>query len=77
MSGTPQAEMKASTPDLTTKLSDVRAFLSKRKSVMLTTRAPGGSLHSRCMVIAEISPDWKFRFIYSKDSYWDKEMINE
>ena len=64
-------------PDLTEKLSAVKGFLDKRKSVMLVTRAPNGSLHSRCMAVAEITPDWKFRFLYDKDHYWDKEMINE
>ena len=78
MSGTPQytAAAGADAP-LTEKLSAVRGFLAKRKAVMFTTRAPNGALHSRCMAPAEITPDWKFRFIYDRDSYWDTEIENE
>jgi hypothetical protein len=70
-------ESAAVAPDLTEKLSAVRGFISKRKAVMLTTHAPNGDLHSRCMAIGEITPDWKFRFLYDRDSYWDKEIENE
>ena len=77
-SGTAQYEEAAgAAPSLTEKLTDVRGFLAKRKAVMLVTRAPNGSLHSRCMAPAEITPDWKFRFLYDRDSYWDKELENE
>lgn len=70
-------EQAGEAPTLTQKLTDVRAFLKKRNGVMLVTHAPNGDLHSRCMVPAEITPDWKFRFIYDRDSYWDKEIENE
>jgi len=77
-SGTAQYETQAGeNPSLTEKLSAVRGFLAKRKAVMLVTHAPNGDLHSRCMAPAEITPDWKFRFIYDRDSYWDKEIENE
>ena len=78
MSGTAQYTAAAGADaSLAEKLSAVRGFLTKRKAVMLTTRAPNGALHSRCMAPAEITPDWKFRFIYDRDSYWDTEIENE
>lgn len=62
---------------LNTKLTDLRTFLGKHKTVMLTTRAPNGALHARIMAIAQITPDWKFRFLYDGDSYKEKEVDNE
>lgn len=44
---------------------------------MLVTKSPKGELHARTMAPAEITPDWKFRFIYDRDSYKDKEVDNE
>ncbi|WVR09567.1 hypothetical protein IAU60_006636 [Kwoniella sp. DSM 27419] len=64
-------------PSLTEKLGDLRGFLNSLSSVLLTTHAPDGSLHARCMAIAEITPDWKFRFIYDRESYKDTELEND
>ena len=64
-------------PDLSKKLGDLRAFLGKHRTVMLVTRAPDGALHARTMAPAEITPDWKFRFLYDRDSYKDNEIENE
>ncbi|WVF67239.1 hypothetical protein IAT40_001987 [Kwoniella sp. CBS 6097] len=67
----------SSSPSLTEKLADLRSFLNSIKSVILTTHAPDGSLHARVMAIAEITPDWKFRFIYDRESYKDVEVEND
>lgn len=64
-------------PSLTEKLTDVHNLIKKKGTVMLVTRAPTGDIHSRCMAPAEITPDWKFRFIYDKESYKNKEVDNE
>jgi general stress protein 26 len=64
-------------PGLTQKLTDARTFLGNHKTVLLTTRAPNGALHARTMAVAEITPDWKFRFIYDNESYKEKEVDNE
>lgn len=64
-------------PSLTTKLTDARAFLANHKTVLLTTRSPKGALHARTMAVAEITPDWKFRFIYDNESYKEKEVESE
>lgn len=61
-------------PALSEKLDALRAFVGRHKIVMLVTRAPGGALHSRCMAIADITPDWKIRFIYDNESYKDTEV---
>ncbi|ORY31675.1 hypothetical protein BCR39DRAFT_526235 [Naematelia encephala] len=65
------------TPSLDEKLSALRGFLKKHRTVLLTSRAPSGQLHARCMAPAEITPDWKFRFIYDRDSYKDNEIEND
>lgn len=67
----------SASPSLTEKLTDARTFLSNHKTVLLTTRAPAGSLHARTMAVAEITPDWKFRFIYDNESYKEKEVESE
>ena len=78
MSGKDQYTAKAvNDPSLTEKLVDLRAFIKAQGSVNLVSRAPDGSLHARCMAPAEITPDWKFRFIYDRDSYKEKEVENE
>ena len=59
------------------KVADFDAFIKNHRTVMLVTRAPNGALHSRCMVAADITKDLKFRFIYDRDSYKDKEVENE
>ncbi|WRT70086.1 uncharacterized protein IL334_007080 [Kwoniella shivajii] len=64
-------------PSLTEKLTTLRAFFKAQKSVILTTHAPDGSLHARVMAVAEITPDWKFRFIYDKESYKEVEVDND
>jgi hypothetical protein len=64
-------------PSLTAKLTDARKFLANHKTVLLTTRAPNGALHARTMAVAEITRDWKFRFIYDNESYKEKEVDNE
>ncbi|ORX39390.1 hypothetical protein BD324DRAFT_619499 [Kockovaella imperatae] len=62
---------------LSQKLDDLHAFIKKHKTVMLVTRSPSGSLHSRVMVPADITKDMKIRFIYDRDSYKDKEVEND
>lgn len=62
---------------LNTKLEDLRGFLGKHKTVLFTTRAPDGSLHARVMAIGQITPDWKFRFLYDNESYKETEVNNE
>ncbi|KAK8853368.1 hypothetical protein IAR55_004072 [Kwoniella newhampshirensis] len=64
-------------PSLTDKLSTLRGFLNTQKSVMLTTVSDDGSLHARCMAISEITKDWKFRFVYDKESHKDAEVKND
>ena len=64
-------------PSLNEKLADARAFIASHKTVLLTTRSPNGQLHARTMAIAEVTPDWKFRFIYDGESYKEKEVDNE
>lgn len=64
-------------PGLTQKLTDARTFMGNHKVVLLTTRSPAGALHARTMAIAEITKDWKFRFIYDNESYKEKEVDNE
>ena len=59
------------------KLADLDTFMKKHRMVMLTTRSPSGEMHSRCMAPADITKDWKIRFIYDRDSYKDKEVENE
>jgi general stress protein 26 len=77
-SGNDQHSAKSgASPSLTEKLTALRGFLGKHKTVMLTTHAPDGSLHSRCMVPAEITKDWRFRFIYDCESYKDTEIGKE
>ena len=61
-------------PALSEKLSALRSFVGRHKVVMLVTRAPDSALHSRCMAIADITPDWKIRFIYDNESYKDTEV---
>jgi general stress protein 26 len=79
MSGNDQYSQAAAKPQvpLNTKLADLRGFLNKHKTVLLTTRAPDGSLHARVMAIAEITPEWKFRFIYDNESYKETEVDHE
>ncbi|WWC72158.1 uncharacterized protein I206_106118 [Kwoniella pini CBS 10737] len=73
-----QYSASASTsPSLTEKLTTLRAFFKAQKAVILTTRAEDGSLHARVMAVAEITPDWKFRFIYDKESHKDNEVEND
>jgi general stress protein 26 len=64
-------------PTLTEKLSALRGFVGRHKSVLLTTRSPNGQLHSRVMAPAEITRDWRFRFLYDNESYKEKEVENE
>jgi general stress protein 26 len=64
-------------PTLNEKLADARKFIASHKTVLLTTRSPNGQLHARTMAIAEVTPDWKFRFIYDGESYKEKEVDNE
>lgn len=64
-------------PTLNEKLNDARAFIKSHKTVLLTTRSPNGQLHARTMAIAEVTADWKFRFIYDGESYKEKEVDNE
>jgi len=52
-------------------------MIKNHGTVMLVTRAPEGALHARTMAPAEITADWKFRFIYDRESYKDKEVENE
>lgn len=78
MSGNDQYSAKAAAePGLAQKLTDLRAFIKKHKTLMLVTRAPDGALHARVMAPAEITPDWKFRFIYDNTSYKETEFDNE
>ncbi|WVQ66846.1 hypothetical protein V866_001873 [Kwoniella sp. B9012] len=64
----------SASPSLTEKLTTLRAFFKAQKAVILTTRDSDGSLHARVMAVAEITPDWKFRFIYDKESHKDVEV---
>lgn len=64
-------------PALDEKLSALNSFLDTHKFVLLTCRAPDGSLHARTMAIAEKTKDLKIRFIYDRDSYKDTEIDNE
>jgi len=64
-------------PALDEKLSALNGFLDKHKFVLLTCRAPDGSLHARTMAIADKTKDMKIRFIYDRDSYKDTEIDNE
>ncbi|WVQ84532.1 hypothetical protein IAT38_006686 [Cryptococcus sp. DSM 104549] len=64
-------------PSLSQKLSDLRAFLGAQHTVVLVTHAPDGALHGRVMAVSKITPDWKFQFIYDKDSYKDTEVEND
>ncbi|WWC91861.1 uncharacterized protein L201_006808 [Kwoniella dendrophila CBS 6074] len=61
-------------PSLSEKLATLRGFLKAQKATIFTTRAKDGSLHARTMAIAEITPDWKFRYIYDKESHKDEEV---
>lgn len=67
----------AANPSLSQKLADLRGFTKKQKTVLFTTRDTDGSLHARVMVPAEITPDWKFRFIYDAESHKEAEVDNE
>ncbi|KIR24694.1 hypothetical protein I307_06586 [Cryptococcus deuterogattii 99/473] len=67
----------ASNPSLTQKLTDLRSLLSTQKTVILVTHAPNGRLHGRVMAIAEITKDWKFFFIYDRESYKEQEVDND
>ncbi|RXK41477.1 hypothetical protein M231_01185 [Tremella mesenterica] len=67
----------STSPSLTDKLTDLRGFLNNRKAVMLVTRSPKGDLHARCMAVAEITKDWKLRFIYDRESYKETEVEND
>jgi general stress protein 26 len=64
-------------PSLDEKLSALNKFLDNHKCVLLTTRAPDGSLHARTMAIAEKTKDMKIRFIYDNESYKENEIDNE
>jgi hypothetical protein len=64
-------------PSLDEKLSALNGFLDKHKFVLLTCRAPDGSLHARTMAIADKTKDMKIRFIYDRDSYKETEIDNE
>lgn len=64
-------------PSLEDKLSGLNTFLDKYSNVLLTTRAPDGSLHARTMAIAEKTKDMRIKFIYDRDSYKDDEIDNE
>ncbi|WVN90916.1 uncharacterized protein L203_106161 [Cryptococcus depauperatus CBS 7841] len=66
-----------SAPTLSQKLIDLKALLSAQKSVILVTHAPNGRLHGRVMHIAQITPDWRFYFIYDNQSYKDVEIDND
>ncbi|WVO24679.1 uncharacterized protein IAS62_006049 [Cryptococcus decagattii] len=67
----------ASNLSLTQKLTDLRSLLSTQKTVILVTHAPNGRLHGRVMAIAEITKDWKFFFIYDRESYKEQEVDND
>ena len=67
----------AANPPLSQKLADLRAFTKKHKTLLFTTRDDDGSLHARVMAPAEITPDWKFRFIYDCESHKEAEVDNE
>jgi hypothetical protein len=78
MSGNDQYSKKAAAePGLNQKLTDLRTFMGKHKTVLFTTRAPDGSLHARVMAVGEITPDWKFRFLYDNESYKETEVQEE
>lgn len=64
-------------PSLDEKLNALNGFLDKHKFVLLTCRAPDGSLHARTMAIADKTKDMKVRFIYDRDSYKETEIDNE
>ncbi|ODN73396.1 hypothetical protein L202_07924 [Cryptococcus amylolentus CBS 6039] len=67
----------AAAPSITQKLADLKGLLSSQRTVLLVTHAPNGQLHSRVMAPAQISPDWKFYFIYDRDSYKNIEVQND
>jgi hypothetical protein len=66
-----------SSPSFEEKLTALNGFLDKHKFVLLTCRAPDGSLHARTMAIADKTKDMKVRFIYDRDSYKETEIDNE
>ena len=66
-----------SSPSLEEKLTTLNGFLDKHKFVLLTSRAPDGSLHARTMAIADKTKDMRVRFIYDRDSYKETEIDNE
>ena len=78
MSGNDEYSKTAETdPSLSEKLGDLRAFIKKHRTVSLTTHAPSGDLHARVMIPGEITPDWRFLFLYDSDSYKETEVQNE
>ena len=78
MSGNDEYSKKAEAErPLGEKLADLRAFIKKHHTVLFTTHAPDGSLHARVMAPAEITPDWKFRFLYDRESHKDAEVDSE
>ena len=70
-------QKQESSPSFEEKLSALNGFLDKHKFVLLTCRAPDGSLHARTMAIADKTKDMKVRFIYDRDSYKETEIDNE
>lgn len=64
-------------PSFEEKLSALNGFLDRHKCVLLTCRAPDGSLHARTMAIADRTKDLKVRFIYDRESYKETEIDNE
>jgi hypothetical protein len=66
-----------SSPSFEEKLTALNGFLDKHKFVLLTSRAPDGSLHARTMAIADKTKDMRVRFIYDRDSYKETEIDNE
>lgn len=64
-------------PSLDEKLSALNTFLDAHKCVLLTTRAPDGSLHARTMAVAGRTKDLRVQFIYDRESYKETEIDNE
>ena len=71
------SKQAAGQPSLEEKIADARHFVDSHKTVLLTTRSPNGQLHARTMAIAQVTDDWKIRFIYDGESYKEREVDNE
>lgn len=64
-------------PPLQEKVAALTGYLDKHKFLLLTTRAPDGSMHARTMAPAERTKDLRFKFIYDNTSYKETELDNE